>query len=122
MTNDSPTACSHLSVKETDDGCVCNYCGNFFKNENCNKKLTHLISKCENETDNVNHPKHYTDSKAICPGCGNGIECIDVVRHLPFNVGNAIKYLWRFESKNGIEDLKKAIWYIGDEIKRREST
>jgi hypothetical protein len=37
-----------------------------------------------------------------------------------FCTGNAIKYLWRSELKNGIEDLKKARWYIDREIKRRE--
>jgi hypothetical protein len=61
--------------------------------------------------DNVNHPKHYNSHPA-------GIECIDVVEHLPFNVGNAIKYLWRADHKNGIEDLRKAAWYVNREIKR----
>ncbi len=63
--------------------------------------------------DPVNHPKHYTAHPS-------GIECIDVTRHMGFNIGNAIKYLWRFDLKNGIEDLKKAAWYIQDEIKKRE--
>jgi hypothetical protein len=63
--------------------------------------------------DNVNHPKHYNSHPA-------GIECIDVVEHLPFNVGNAIKYLWRADHKNGIEDLRKAAWYVQREIARLE--
>lgn len=66
--------------------------------------------------DNVNHPAHYTNSLSICPQCERPIECIDVTRHLNFNVGNAIKYLWRYKNKNGKEDLQKAIWYINDEI------
>ncbi len=45
------------------------------------------------EWDNVNHPPHYTSSKAECPGCKRRIECIDITRH-----------------------LKKAIWYIQNEI------
>jgi hypothetical protein len=61
--------------------------------------------------DNVNHPKHYNSHPA-------GIECIDVVEHMPFNVGNAIKYLWRADHKNGIEDLRKAAWYVNREIAR----
>lgn len=69
-------------------------------------------------TDNVNHPKHYCSSNAKCSNCNHAIECIDVTRHLSFNLGNAIKYLWRYELKNGAEDLEKAIWYIKDEIKR----
>ena len=69
--------------------------------------------------DTVSHPKHYNSSQARCE-CGRRLECIDVVRYLSFNLGNAIKYLWRFEHKNGLEDLKKARWYLDDEIKRRE--
>jgi hypothetical protein len=37
-----------------------------------------------------------------------------------FNLGNVMKYIWRNESKNGIEDLKKAAWYLQREIERRE--
>lgn len=68
--------------------------------------------------DNVNHPKHYTSDPS-------GIECIDITRHRNFNVGNAIKYLWRAGLKidsdkssinKQIEDLEKAVWYIVDEI------
>lgn len=62
--------------------------------------------------DPVNHPKHYNSHPS-------GIECIEVTRHFNFNVGNAIKYLWRAGQKgNPIEDLEKAIWYIRDEISR----
>lgn len=70
-------------------------------------------------TDNVNHPPHYTQSLSKCQ-CGRTIECIDVVRHMNFNIGNAIKYLWRCDFKNApIEDLRKAAFYIQDEIKER---
>lgn len=62
----------------------------------------------------VDHPEHYNTNPS-------GIECIDVVRHMNFNRGNAIKYIWRAGSKNDeIEDLKKAIWYLQDEVKRLE--
>lgn len=70
--------------------------------------------------DNVNHPKHYTSDPS-------GIECIDITRHRNFNVGNAIKYLWRAGLKidadkssinKQIKDLEKAVWYIVDEIHR----
>lgn len=71
--------------------------------------------------DLINHPPHYTSSPAKCAQCGAQIECIDVTRHLGFNLGNVIKYLWR-ESLKGVpvEDLKKAAWYLADEIKKRE--
>lgn len=62
--------------------------------------------------DNVNSPKHYTSHPS-------GIECIQVTEHMNFCIGNAIKYLWRSDLKNGVEDLKKAIWYINREIEFR---
>lgn len=63
--------------------------------------------------DLVNHPPHYTSHPS-------GVECITVVEHLSFNVGNAIKYLWRADEKGApIEDLQKARWYIDREIQRR---
>lgn len=64
-------------------------------------------------TEKVNHPAHYNS-------LGNsGIECIDVVEWMNFNLGNAIKYIWRSGLKNeGVEDLKKALWYIQREIDR----
>lgn len=67
----------------------------------------------QDEHDPVNHPRHYT-------GHPSGVECIDITRHMGFNLGNAMKYVWRADLKNGIEDLRKAIWYIEDEIKKRE--
>jgi len=66
--------------------------------------------------DQVNHPKHYTSDPS-------GIECIQITRHRNFNIGNAFKYLWRAGLKNEdrhVEDLKKAIFYIQDEINRIE--
>ena len=66
--------------------------------------------------DQVNHPVHYTSDPS-------GVEAIQITRHRNFNVGNAFKYLWRAGFKNEethIEDLKKAIFYIQDEINRLE--
>ena len=76
------------------------------------------------EIDNVNHPSHYTWLKKEC-----GIEVIDIVRHLDFCRGNAIKYILRAGRKESagktslekeIEDLKKAQWYISDLISQLE--
>ncbi len=69
-------------------------------------------------SDNVDHPPHYNSSGIICE-CGRQIECIDVTRHMDFNLGNAMKYLWRYEYKGGLEDIKKARWYIDDYIKNK---
>jgi hypothetical protein len=66
------------------------------------------------QVDQVNHPPHYSTDPS-------GIECIQITRHRNFNIGNAFKYLWRAGLKDEgkhIEDLKKAIFYINDEIKR----
>ncbi len=65
--------------------------------------------------DPVNHPQHYTQHPS-------GIECITITEHFNFNVGNAIKYLWRAGLKDdAIQDLEKANWYISREISRRKS-
>ena len=70
-------------------------------------------------TDNVNHPKHYTQG---------GVECIDALAAATINLkgldavctANAIKYLWRWGQKNGVEDLKKASRYIDRLVKENE--
>ena len=80
------------------------------------------------EDENVSHPSHYTWLKDKC-----NIEVIDITRHMNFNLGNSLKYILRagkkpilskelsndFE-KAAIQDLKKAIWYLNDEINRIE--
>jgi hypothetical protein len=65
------------------------------------------------EPDMVNHPTHYTAHPS-------GIECITITEWYNFNIGNAIKYLWRSDNKGGLEDLRKAQWYITREIERIE--
>ena len=67
--------------------------------------------------DNVNHPKHYNSHPS-------GVECSTIIRHMIHNRGAAIKYIWRAGEKDPakeIEDLKKAIWFLQDEIARLES-
>ena len=69
--------------------------------------------------DNVNHPSHYTQG---------GIECIDALKAATVGktgieavcVANVIKYLFRYENKNGLEDVKKAQWYINRLIQELE--
>ena len=64
--------------------------------------------------DPVNHPAHYTSHPS-------GLECIDVTEWMNFNLGNAVKYIWRCGMKGDlIEDLRKARWYLDREIDRRE--
>ena len=51
----------------------------------------------------------------------SGVECIDIIEHMNFNLGNAIKYVWRAGLKGdnpAEQDLKKAVFYIEREIER----
>lgn len=58
-------------------------------------------------------PSHYRQHPS-------GIECIQVTEHMGFNLGNAIKYIWRADLKDDpITDLLKARWYLAREIERR---
>ena len=83
-----------------------------FVNESANRKV-----------EQVSHPSHYAWLKDLC-----GVEPLDICRHLDFNTGNAIKYLLRKDKVDGnktktekrIEDLRKAVFYIQDEIKLLE--
>lgn len=99
-----------------------NKCYNWYKELNpaaCENAEAECCDK-EPDIDMVNHPSHYTQG---------GIECIDCIKSATvgkvgieaFCVGNAIKYLFRYEEKNGIEDVKKARWYIDRLIKELEN-
>ncbi len=66
------------------------------------------------ETDAIN-PQHYKSHPS-------GVECIQITEHMNFNLGNALKYIWRADEKHddgGIEDLKKAAWYVNRELEKR---
>jgi protein of unknwon function (DUF3310) len=79
----------------------------------------HIIDKKVNE-DIINHPKHYK--------LGNSLETIDIVEAVTVNlqgieavcVGNVLKYVCRYSKKNGLEDLKKAQWYLNHLIEKME--
>ncbi|MEN9861441.1 MAG: hypothetical protein RLZZ515_1923 [Cyanobacteriota bacterium] len=65
--------------------------------------------------DLVNHPPHYRQG---------AVECIDAIHaslgddgFLAYCQGNATKYVWRWRHKGGVEDLRKAAWYIAEMIK-----
>ncbi len=69
----------------------------------------------------VNHPSHYSWLKDLC-----GVEPIEICRCFDFSIGNALKYLMRrgkvdgdkTEKEKRIEDLRKAVFYIEDEIRK----
>lgn len=75
----------------------------------------------EPESGPVSRPSHYV-GPGQCPGCGEAIECRDVVVHMPWAVGTAMKYLWRAgrKSDDAITDLRKAVECVQMEIARRE--
>jgi len=78
-----------------------------------------IVNFTENKMDMVNHPSHYTQGK---------IECIDALEAATANLkgldavctANAIKYLWRWQEKDGVRDLRKAIWYINKMLESRD--
>jgi Protein of unknwon function (DUF3310) len=73
----------------------------------CRPQESQVTTTGHSHNDPVNHPSHYNRHPS-------GVECIDIVEHMTFNVGNAIKYLWRLglKSEDAGEDLAKAIWYL----------
>lgn len=74
------------------------------------------IPEDEKSVDLVAHPPHYTQHPS-------GVECIQITQHMNFNLGNALKYIWRADLKgSSIQDLQKSIWYLENEIKLRESS
>jgi hypothetical protein len=72
-----------------------------------------LDGTIEKKSDAVD-PEHYKNHPS-------GVECIQIVQEMPFNIGAAMKYLWRCDLKHPspVEDLKKAKQYIDFEITRR---
>jgi len=76
--------------------------------------MNERITTGVDESTPVNHPVHYN----VHP---SGVECIEIVKHMGFCTGNAIKYIWRADEKgNDLQDLEKALWYIQCEIDRRK--
>lgn len=65
----------------------------------------------------VDHPEHYNQHPS-------GVECIDIIEAFEYNIGAAIKYLWREGLKpdaDSLTDLEKARWHIEREIERRKN-
>lgn len=96
-----------------------------YKNSEARLDGSHLkdeeVKMSDSSSDVVNHPKHYTQG---------GIECIECIKAAVTNkvgieavcVANVIKYLFRYEEKNGIEDVRKAKWYIERLLKELEES
>jgi hypothetical protein len=71
------------------------------------------VRKEKVKADMVNNPPHYTSHPS-------GVECIQITEHMSFNLGNALKYIWRADLKgSAVEDLEKAVFYINRELDKR---
>ena len=65
----------------------------------------------QSESDPVNHPSHYRSDPS-------GYECIEITRVLPYDIGNAVKYVWRYRLKgHPLEDLRKSQWFLTDSLR-----
>lgn len=96
---DDPDYCDHSNAV-IDDGISCTKCWDreIPETETCGA------------TDNVNHPKHYETGKFECIDVMVETQGVDAVKS--FCLCNAFKYIYRTRRKNGLEDVKKAIWYL----------
>ena len=85
------------------------------------KKILSSYTGSKVVKDNVNHPSHYTQG---------AIECIDAIKEATKGLlgieavctANIIKYVWRWKFKNGVEDLRKARWYLDRLIEEVSTT
>ena len=74
----------------------------------------------DGKEDVVEHPAHYT---------GGRIECIEAIEVMTdgmtgwegYSLGNVLKYIWRFRRKGGVQDLKKAKWYLENLIESKRT-
>lgn len=101
-----PDVCVHgIHVRET-----CVTCRRIFKDEIGTTGLTGTPLPPYKDVDPISWPAHYNQGS---------VECIDAMRSAfgdeaveNYCIVNAFKYVWRYQQKNGREDLKKAIWYL----------
>ena len=113
-------SCNSCLLEKFSGGVMCNF--DKWPDDKLAIAYDHVYKNMdENVPDMVNHPQHYTQG---------GIECIDALKAATVGkrgieavcVANVIKYLWRYEEKNGIEDVRKAKWYIERLLKELEES
>ena len=80
--------------------------------------LSIKLRYAEKCTDNVEHPAHYTSGSIECIDAMAETQGIEATKN--FCICNAFKYLWRHDRKNGVEDVKKAVWYLNKFIELEE--
>lgn len=113
-------SCNSCLLEKFSGGVMCNF--DKWPDDKLAIAYDHVYKNMdENVQDMVNHPQHYTQG---------GIECIDALKAATVGkrgieavcVANVIKYLWRYEKKNGIEDIRKAKFYIERLLKELEES
>lgn len=114
-------SCGICLLEKFSGGVICDF--DKWSDDKLASAYNHLkneeVKMDENVPDMVNHPKHYTQGD---------IECIDALKAATVGkrgieavcVANVIKYCWRYEEKNGIEDVRKAKFYIERLLKELE--
>jgi hypothetical protein len=73
--------------------------------------MSYASGRLDPDVNDPINPNHYKKHPS-------GIECITITEHMSFNLGNAIKYIWRFPGTQNRTDLEKAKWYIEREMLR----
>ena len=103
-----PDCYDYLNVEE------CELCDG--TEETCEKcwNREYVQTECEN----VEHPAHYASGSIECIDAMIETQGVEAVKN--FCICNAFKYLWRHGKKNGVEDVKKASWYINNFIELEE--
>lgn len=93
--------------------CVCKHSQILHGPQGCSHTDCSCLRYSEPIADPVNRPRHYTS---------RDIEVIDIIEawEMNFHLGNVVKYVLRHKEKNGLEDLKKARWYLDREITKQE--
>ena len=102
-----------LGYSNCDDSCV------FDDYEQSTDDDTTPTTADDPVNDPVDHPSHYTHGSVECIDAMVETQGKNAVQH--FCICNAFKYLWRWRSKNGMEDIKKAAWYLNKAIQLEES-
>lgn len=106
------------------DNCPAHFCAGAFNGfDECWKYIAEYITALEPDPGNseknaVDHPSHYNQGE---------IECIDAMK-AAFGADElavyckiaAFKYVWRCEHKNGVEDIRKAVWYLNKYLELKE--
>lgn len=113
--------CEHYDTR--DAYCCLKHQGRFFREKSAacrdyEERCEEMNTKDTEQNHDAINPEHYKQG---------GIECIDCIKaalgenFIGFLIGNVIKYTYRYKHKNGVEDLRKAAWYLDRAIKELET-